>query len=102
MFALSEERALRGFAESAQLEPEEVMDVDSPVHYLNYDIAIRGLLSSGNAARAIEQTSEGAVRQAYLIMGLLNDTCAGSGSGKSQNSTAFRSRFLLSTSQSVV
>lgn len=66
-FALSEERAIRAFAESAELNPEQVFDVDSPVRYPNYDIAIRGLLSSGNASRAVEQSSEDAVREAYSV-----------------------------------
>jgi SAM-dependent methyltransferase len=65
MYALSEERALRAFAESAGLKSDEVFDVDAPVHYPSHDIAMRGLLSSGNAARAIELTSEERVREAY-------------------------------------
>ena len=64
-FALSEERAIRAFAESAELKPEEILDVDSPVRYPNHDVAIRGLMSSGNAIRAAEQSSEKAVREAY-------------------------------------
>jgi len=65
MYALSEERALRAFAESAGLKSDEVLDVNAPVYYPSHDIAIRGLLSSGNAARAIELTSEEKVREAY-------------------------------------
>jgi SAM-dependent methyltransferase len=64
-FALSEERAIRAFAESADLKADEVLDLDSPVHYPDYETAIRGLTSSGNAVRAMEQSSEEAVLRAY-------------------------------------
>jgi SAM-dependent methyltransferase len=64
-FALSDERALREFAAKAGLEPMEVVDVDSPWHYANLAMALRGLMSSGNAIHAAELSSDDAVRSAY-------------------------------------
>lgn len=64
-FALSDEHALREFAAKAGLEPMEVVDVDSPWHYADLSLALRGLMSSGNAVRAAELSSGDAVRKAY-------------------------------------
>jgi SAM-dependent methyltransferase len=64
-FALSAERALRRFAAEAGLEPVEIFDVDSPFVYTDEARAIRGLNSSGVAARAIEHSSEQAVTAAH-------------------------------------
>jgi len=64
-FALSDDAALRGFALKAGLQPLEVVDVDSPWHYADLKTALRGLMSSGNAVRATELSSEDAVRNAY-------------------------------------
>jgi len=64
-FALSDEHALREFATKADLEPMEVFDVDSPFHYADLSTALRGLMSSGNAIRAAELSSDDAVRIAY-------------------------------------
>jgi len=64
-FALSEEAALRAFAASAGLEPLEVFDVDSPWQYADLATALRGLRSSGVAARAIENSSAEAVDAAH-------------------------------------
>ena len=64
-FALSDEPALRKFAADAGLEPVEVFDVDSPFVYADEATAIRGLNSSGVAARAMENTSEQAVTEAH-------------------------------------
>jgi SAM-dependent methyltransferase len=64
-FALSDEHALREFATKAGLEPMEVLDVDSPFHYAELSTALRGLMSSGNAIRAAELSSDDAVRKAY-------------------------------------
>ena len=64
-FALSDEHALREFAAKASLEPMEVVDVDSPFHYADLSTALRGLMSSGNAIRAAELSSNDAVRKAY-------------------------------------
>jgi len=58
-FALSDEAALCAFAAGAGLESAEVFDVDSPWRYP--DLALRGLKSSGVAARAIEHAGEEAV-----------------------------------------
>lgn len=51
-FALSDEAKLRGFAEAAGLVAEDVVDVDSPWTYPDETTALRGLGSSGVAARA--------------------------------------------------
>jgi SAM-dependent methyltransferase len=64
-FALSDETALRAFASAAALEPLEVFDVDLPWQYLDLTIALRGLRSSGVAARAIENSSAAAVDDAH-------------------------------------
>jgi SAM-dependent methyltransferase len=64
-FALSDETALRGFALAAGLEPLELMDVDSPWHYADLATALRGLGSSGVAARARDNSSAEAVDGAH-------------------------------------
>ncbi len=64
-FALSDETALRAFAAAAGLTPFEVFDVDSPWSYPDEATAVRGLNSSGVAARAIENTNEAAVSEAH-------------------------------------
>jgi SAM-dependent methyltransferase len=64
-FALSDEKALRQFATGAGLNPVEVFDVDSPFIYADEASALRGLNSSGVAARAMENTSEEAVTEAH-------------------------------------
>lgn len=64
-FALSDENALRSLAETVGLQPVEIFDVEGQQRYPDLDTALLGLLSSGNAARAIELSSAGAVRQAY-------------------------------------
>ncbi|HUT51507.1 MAG TPA: class I SAM-dependent methyltransferase [Alphaproteobacteria bacterium] len=64
-FALSDEAALRQFAGDAGLEPVEVFDVDSPFIYADEAAAVRGLNSSGVAARAMDNTSEQAVTDAH-------------------------------------
>ena len=63
-FALSDEPALREFAKSAGLKPVHVLDVQSPWGYANLDTALRGLRSSGVAARAKEHSSLEAVDRA--------------------------------------
>jgi SAM-dependent methyltransferase len=64
-FALSDETALRGFASVAGLEPLELMDVDSPWHYADLATALRGLGSSGVAARARDHSNADAVDEAH-------------------------------------
>jgi SAM-dependent methyltransferase len=64
-FALSDEAALRRFASDAGLEPVDVFDVESPFIYADEASAVRGLNSSGVAARAMENTSEEAVTDAH-------------------------------------
>ncbi len=64
-FALSDETALRRFATSAGLQPVDVFDVDSPWVYADEAAALRGLTSTGNAVRAIQQVGEDVVTEAY-------------------------------------
>jgi SAM-dependent methyltransferase len=64
-FALSEESAIRAFASGSDLEPIEVFDVDSPWRYVDLATALRGLKSAGNTVRAIENSSEAAVDEAF-------------------------------------
>jgi SAM-dependent methyltransferase len=64
-FALSDQAVLRQFATDAGLEPVEVFDVDSPWIYADKDAAMRGLTSTGNAVRAMEQIDETLVTRAY-------------------------------------
>jgi SAM-dependent methyltransferase len=64
-FALSDEQALRKFAADAGLKPMEVFDVDSPWIYADESTAVRGLNSSGVAARAMENSGEPAVTEAH-------------------------------------
>ena len=64
-FALSQEAALRQFAIDAKLNPIEVFDVDTPFVYADEATALRGLNSSGVAARAIENSSLEAVTAAH-------------------------------------
>jgi ubiquinone/menaquinone biosynthesis C-methylase UbiE len=64
-FALSGEAALRAFASAAALEALDVFDVESPWHYVDLSSALKGLRSSGVAARAIENSSVEAVDEAH-------------------------------------
>ncbi len=64
-FALSDEVALRDFSTSAGLAPEAVVDVHSPWQYPDLETALKGVMSAGVAVRAMEHTSEEAVRTAY-------------------------------------
>lgn len=65
-FALSGDRKLQEFAEAAGLTAEDVIDVDSPWIYPDQDTALRGLASSGVAAKARSLTSANAVNAAHL------------------------------------
>ena len=64
-FALSDESRLREFARSAGLHDKEMFDVAAPWVYPSLDVALRGLRSSGVAARAIEHSGETAVDAAH-------------------------------------
>jgi hypothetical protein len=64
-FALSNEAALRGFAASAGLEPETLFDVESPWSYATLEDGIRGLGSSGVAARARNASGDEAVDKSH-------------------------------------
>lgn len=64
-FALSDESALRAFATNAGLTALEVSDVACQWHYPDLDTALRGLGSSGVAAKAAELSSADAVNNAH-------------------------------------
>jgi SAM-dependent methyltransferase len=64
-FALSEAMKLRAFAEAAGLTVEDVVDVDSPWSYRDESTALRGLASSGVAARAAALSGAEAVNAAH-------------------------------------
>ncbi len=64
-FALPDEVKLRDFAQAAGLTPEDIVDVDSPWGYKDEPTALRGLGSSGVAARARGLTSAEAVNDAH-------------------------------------
>jgi ubiquinone/menaquinone biosynthesis C-methylase UbiE len=64
-FALSNEAALRAFAQGAGLEPGEIFDVESPWSYASLEEGIRGLGSSGVAARARNTSGAEAVDRAH-------------------------------------
>ncbi|MBL4768309.1 MAG: class I SAM-dependent methyltransferase [Rhodobacteraceae bacterium] len=64
-FALSDETVLRDFASAAGLKPISVFDVQSPWSYADEAAAIRGLGSSGVAARAMAHSGESAVDAAH-------------------------------------
>lgn len=64
-FALSDETMLRQFAIDAGLQPVEIFDVDSPWIYADQSAAMRGLTSTGNVLRALEQLDEKVVDDAY-------------------------------------
>jgi SAM-dependent methyltransferase len=63
-FALSEEAALRGFAEAGGLIPIDVADVDTPWRYPDLATALRGMTSSGVAVKAAEHSGEEALTEA--------------------------------------
>ncbi len=64
-FAMSDESALRAFAAAAGLEPVKILDVASPWRYESLEVALRGLRSSGVAARAVANSSEESVDAAH-------------------------------------
>ena len=64
-FALSNTNALTAFAEAAGLEPVEIFDTASPFSYLDFATALRGLGSSGVAARAVDAAGQEAVDAAH-------------------------------------
>lgn len=64
-FVLSDESALRAFATSAGLEAMQVADVSCQWHYTDLDTALRGLGSSGVAAKAAEHASVEAVNRSH-------------------------------------
>ncbi|MEZ5277488.1 MAG: class I SAM-dependent methyltransferase [Opitutaceae bacterium] len=64
-FALSDEGALRAFAESGGLQTLSVTDVACHWHYPDLENALRGLGSSGVAAKAAEHSGADAVDAAH-------------------------------------
>ncbi len=64
-FALSDDNALQTFAEAAGLTALRVSDVDCEWFYEDLHTALRGLGSSGVAAKAAEHTSAEAVDKAH-------------------------------------
>ena len=64
-FALSDEARLRAFAAEAGLTPLEVVDVSSPWEYESEALAVRGIGSSGVAAKAMDASGEEAVNAAH-------------------------------------
>jgi SAM-dependent methyltransferase len=64
-FALSDETALRTLALNAGLSPLSVEDLGCDWYYPDLDTALRGLGSSGVAARAMQTSGEDAVHRAH-------------------------------------
>lgn len=64
-FALSDPQALKQFALDAGLKPVEIFNVDCPFVYPDKATAVRGFSSAGVAVRAMENSSEQAVEEAY-------------------------------------
>lgn len=90
-FALSDENALKRFAESAGLTVLKVSDVACEWRYEDLRTALRGLGSSVGAARAAEHAGLEAVNQAHESA--LAPFCRGDGSYRVQASF----RWLLAT-----
>lgn len=65
-FALSNESALRGFATAAGLAPEKMFDVECIWTYASLDDGVRGLGSSGVAARARQTAGDEALDRAHV------------------------------------
>jgi len=90
-FALSDETALRGFAEAGGLTPVEIRDVDTPWHYPDLATALRGMASSGVAVRAAQHSGEDALLAA--MEGFLKPF------GREDGTISFgaRARYLVAT-----
>jgi hypothetical protein len=65
-FALSADGTLDRLVDEALLRPLHNGEVECPFVYDDLDTALRALLSSGGATRAIEHAGEPAVREALL------------------------------------
>lgn len=65
-FALSVDGALEALATEAGMIPRRVEEVECLWNYPDEKTALRGLLSPGPAMRAIQHTSEAAVREAVI------------------------------------
>jgi SAM-dependent methyltransferase len=64
-FALSDETALRSLAQSAGLDPIEILDFDAPWHYPDLDTALRAMRAPGVSVRAAEHSGVEAVDRAH-------------------------------------
>ena len=64
-FALSNTAAVTAFAVAVGLEPVEIFDTPSPFCYPDLATALRGLGSSGVAARAVDAAGQDAVDDAH-------------------------------------
>lgn len=64
-FALSDEKALRQFAEGAGLRAEQIFDVQGEFVFASEAEALRGFNSAGIAVRAMELAGEQAVSEAH-------------------------------------
>jgi SAM-dependent methyltransferase len=60
-FALSDETALRKLAGEGGLAPGQIVDIDCPFIYPDFEAALRATLSAGVAVRAIRVAGEAAV-----------------------------------------
>jgi hypothetical protein len=65
-YALSGEQALEALLAGAGLDSVTIADVPAPWVYPDEAVAVRGLLSSGPAVKAIEHSGEAAARDAAL------------------------------------
>ena len=65
-FALSFDGALEAVVAQAGMTPGNIEEVDCPWEYPDEKTALRGLLSSGPAIRAIQYAGEAAVREAIV------------------------------------
>jgi len=90
-FALSDERALRGFAREAFLTPADMADVSVPFVYADLDTALRGILSAAPAVKAIKAAGEGRVRD--LVAAALARYRTSTGAIRMEN----RFRYLVAT-----
>lgn len=90
-FALSTEGALEALAREAGLTPTHVEDVAYPFVFPDLSTVLKGMLSSGPAARAIQTSGEDRVRQA--IMDALTPFKQASGGYRLEN----KFRYLVAT-----
>jgi len=90
-YALSVDGALEAIAREAGMTPGTVEDVDCPWEYPDEKTALRGLLSSGPAIRAIQHTGEDVVRD--VVLNVIAPFKTGSGGYRIKNSF----RYMIAT-----